>query len=222
MNTVKGIVTSAICCSVMVLSCANAHALTLLDDFNDGNLAGWTALNGSLAETGGQFSGSSNSLATMDGQTGSSVGADVVASGGHSTSYLALVLNYNSLADNLFVKLQDTNSSGLFDTMVLYHGHNSGSPAIVESTFFSLTTEVGATYFEVTDNGNGTLTASVDASGDVFDGTLINAYTGTGVGLGFFGNDAADNFYAIPEPSTLAFTALALLSLGITRRKRQR
>jgi hypothetical protein len=196
---------------------ANA-GLIVVDDFNDGVISSWTAQSGTFSETGGLFGGSDISLTTLDGATSSSIGVDIT--GVNGAGYVALVLNYSSLADNLFVKLQDNNGNGLFDTVYFYHGNN-GSNAITGFTSFGLGFEVASTFFKVTDNGDGTVSAYVDATGEVFGGSLINTYAGSGVGLGFWQDAQADNFYiettSVPEPSTLVIFALGLMGLASRR-----
>jgi len=197
---------------------ANA-GVGLVDDFNDGSTDGWTVQNGSIFEMGGLMSGDNSSLALMDGMSGTQIGVDAVM--GNNVNYVALVLNYTSLSDNLFIKIQDNNGNGLFDRIFFYHGNN-GSDGLIGADFFDFSFEVSSSYFEVTLNGDGTVIAYVEATGDFFGGTLTNAYGGTGIGLGFFGsgaNGGADNFYIVPGPGALAL--LALGAVGI-RRKRKR
>ena len=102
----------------------------LVDDFNDGSTAGWTTRNGTVSEGGGFMTGTNLSLATMDGQMGSSIGVDAIA--GPNPSYVALVLNYSSLIDNLFIKIQDNFlNDGLFDTVFFYHGNNDSTDGVL-------------------------------------------------------------------------------------------
>ena len=160
-------------------------------------------------------------MLTYNGLQSNKLAVDAIANPG--VDYVALVLNYSNLGDNLFVKIQDNNSNGLFDRVFFYDGNN-GSNGLVGTDFFDLSSEVASTLFTVTDNGDGTVTASVGATGDVFGGTLTNSYTGTGVGLGFFGNAEANNFYAevekVPEPLTILGTTTALGFGALFRKKR--
>jgi hypothetical protein len=207
----------AFACLVLGVSGFANAGLIVVDDFNDGVISSWTAQSGTFSETGGLFGGSDFSLITLDGATSSSIGVDIT--GVNGAGYVALVLNYSSLADNLFVKLQDNDGNGLFDRVFFYHGN--GHDGITGPTTFVLEFEVASTFFKVTDNGDGTVSAYVDATGEVFGGSLINTYAGSGVGLGFWEDAQADNFYietkSVPEPSTLAIFALGLVGL-VSRR----
>ncbi|MEQ8211270.1 MAG: hypothetical protein RH917_15695 [Lacipirellulaceae bacterium] len=200
----------------LVLASSSAQGQLLVDDFNDGSTSGWTIQNGTITESGGVFYGTDESLATLDGVSSSSLGVDAIANPG--TDYVALVLNYNSLSDNLFIKIQDNDANGLFDRVFFYTGNN-GVAAFIGSSFFDLSSQVGATYFQATDNGDGTATAYVEATGEFFSGTLNSTYTGTGAGIGFYGNGEADNYYlGIPEPTTCTLALAALCLLGCRRR----
>jgi hypothetical protein len=197
-------------------------AMTVADNFNDGTFSGWTTQAGTLTESGGTLTGSDFSLATLDGASATSVGVDALAGGG--VSYVALVLNYSNLSDHLFVKLQDNTGDGLFDRVFMYHG-NGFSSAVTGSYYFDLSTQVQSSYFEASvNNVTGIVTAKVGATGDVFSGTLTNSYTGTGVGIGFYGNATASNYYvqsAVPEPEALAMLLAGVGVVGVMVRKRR-
>ncbi|HEX5355137.1 MAG TPA: PEP-CTERM sorting domain-containing protein [Aquabacterium sp.] len=197
-------------------------AMTVADNFNDGTFSGWTTQAGSFSESGGVLTGTTFSLATLDGASATTLGVDAISGAG--VSYVALILNYSSLSDNLFVKLQDNTGDGKFDRVFMYRGNN-GSSATTGSYYFDLSTEVESSYFEASvNNVTGLVTAKVGATGDVFSGTLSNSYTGTGVGIGFYGNATANNYYvpsAVPEPEALAMLLAGVGVVGVMARKRR-
>lgn len=209
--------------SMAALFGLNAQAaMTVADNFNDGVFSGWTTQAGSLVESGGTLGGNNMSLATLDGVSATTVGVDAVS--GSGLSYVALVLNYSSPSDLLFVKLQDNSSDGLFDRVFIYRGNN-GTPAVTGSYYFDLSTQVKSSYFEASvDKVSGLVTAKVGATGDVFTGTLSSAYTGTGVGIGFYGDAKANNYFvqsAVPEPEAMALLLAGVGVVGVMARKRQ-
>lgn len=215
--------TKIILASVAALFGLSAHAaMTVADNFNDGTFSGWTTQSGSFTETGGVLGGTPVSLATLDGASATTLGVDVESNGG--VSYVALILNYSDLNDNLFVKLQDNTSDGLFDRVFMYRGNN-GSSAVTGSYYFDLSTQVQSSYFEASvNNVTGLVTAKVGATGDVFFGTLSSSYAGTGVGIGFYGNATANNYYvqsAVPEPEALAMLLAGVGLVGVMGRKRR-
>ena len=228
-DLLKATVGTRLCIAAGMVFLGGSHAsanLLLLDDFNDGSTSGWTVqTSGSQSESGGVRSGWSTSLETMDGIAESTVGVDAIHGGG-GVAYVALVTLYNDLSDNLFVKLQDNDGNGSFDSVFFYHGNNL-SDGLVGADYYDLSFEVSSTYFQLTNNLDGTVSAFVQATGDVIDGTLTNSYTGTGTGLGFYGNGQADNFYGgpaavVPEPSSSAMFGIGALGLfGYSRRRRQ-
>lgn len=219
-------ITAATFAGLSATMSGSAFGATISDDFNDGVVSGWTERTGMFTESGGSFRSTDFGLATLDGVTGSQISVDAVTTGG--LSYTALVMNYTSLSDHLFVKIQDNNANGLFDSVFFKHGNNTAN-GVTGSNHRGLATEVAATNFELKDNLDGTVTVTVGATGDIFTATLLNAYTGTGVGLGFYGNGAADNFYvgpaispsAVPVPAALPLLLGALGGLGIVARRRK-
>ena len=217
MRHVIGLVSMAV---VAGIAADSAVAQSLVDDFNDGSTSGWTTRFGSVFESGGAQSGNNLSFATYDGLTSSAIGVDAVPDS--SLSYVALGLNYNTIEDFLFIKIQDNNANGLFDTIYFYHGNNRDL-GLNGDSLFALSTEVGSTYFEARDNGDGTASAYVAATGETFGGTLSRSYSGTGVGLGYWSGGQADNFYnaAIPEPTSAAIL-IPGLACAITVRRRKR
>lgn len=197
-------------------------SLQLVDDFNDGDTSAWTEVNGySIWESGGLMWAN---LAIMNNQSSKSIGADVVGWDSHM-GYMGLVLNYSAI-DNFFVfVISDNNSNGLFDRVYFYKNYVGFSPAsAVEGQYYeNLSVEVVSTYFEITDNGDGTITGSIDATGDTWTKTLNSSYTGTGIGLKTY-YTKADNFYAdpVPVPGAIWLLGSGLVGLAGFRRKQKK
>lgn len=205
-----------------LLMVGSAHAaLTLADDFNDGSSDNWTVRDGSISESGGTLSGSNMSLATLNGASGNTLGVDAIP--GARISYVALVFGFASLSDNLFVKIQDNSGNGLFDRVFAYRGNND---QIHSYDIFDLAFEIDATLFSATVSGT-SLSAFVEGTGQTFNFTLDGDFGASAVGLGFYGEAKADNFYVgggnvIPEPGSLALLGLGLAGLGAWRRRSAR
>jgi len=202
-----------------LLALSSNASLIIADNFNDNVFTGWVEQEGTANEAGGLLSGSSTSLFTLDGQFSNSIGVNAISNS--NVDYVALVLNFTSLTDNLFIKIQDNNGNGLFDRIFFYHGNN-GNDALIGTNAFNFSSEVSSSFFQITDNGDGTVSAFIGATGDTFGGSLLNTYSGTGVGLGFLGNSQADNFYiettSVSEPNSTLILAISLFGLSFFRR----
>jgi hypothetical protein len=70
--------------------------------------------------------------------------------------YVAMVAGFNTLNDNIFVKVQDNDSDGMYDRVFFYYGNN-GSPWGVATYYFDLATPTVSGY----------MTLSFDVTGDV-------------------------------------------------------
>ena len=143
-------------------------------------------------------------------------------------TYVALVCLYLDNTNNIFVKVQDNDLDGLYDTAWFYRGNNSQVPwgGFVHnvddwedlSPYF---TEARIGTYIVMDE----VVLGIDRD---FDGVFESLYArggvplaelGLGVGLGGYNDAQADNFLAVPEPATLALMALGAAVLVATRRK---
>ncbi len=197
-------------------------ALQVIDDFEDGDITAWTEVHGdSIWELDGYMH---TTLATMNGQSSKSIGADVYGGDTWNTyvGHMGLVLNYNSIDDFFVFVIQDNNGNGLFDRVYFYKNYEaySATPAVTETYFENLSFEVPNTYFEVTDNGDGTVTGYIEATGDTWTKTFDSSYTGTGIGLKTY-YTKADNFYAdsVPVPGAIWLLGSGLIGLVGYRRK---
>ncbi|MFW2850490.1 PEPxxWA-CTERM sorting domain-containing protein [Sphingomonas sp. TX0543] len=218
----KNLVAVAFAAATMLSTAAGAATL---DDFNRPDAAtlgsGWTQQSGSSSIVDGKATGSSLSLATFNGGSGNTVSFDL-SSLTSGTSYIAAVLGYGA-GDNYFIKVQN-NGGGAFNTYGFYTGNNNstGIFSSLNSTFTSA---------HVTASFVGTVaTLTIDPTGgtqQVY--TYDYRYTpgGTGIGLGFYGAAAADNFGsgaaggAVPEPATWALMILGFGVVGGAMRRRK-
>jgi len=214
---------------------AQAGPLTVVDDFNrpDGTNLGpnWNEANpdfrieNGTARSEAVFGGS---LMTYTGPVSNPnvVGADVFYQGGPRVVYNALVLGYANLANNVFVKVQDNNANGDFDTVFFYYGDNGGGwPGMTGGPASqAVPTPFTSARLTLTLAGNA-VTLTIDTN---FDNVPELTYTrggiplanlGSGVGLGGFNNATFDNFalegtQAIPEPASLALWGVGTLALA--------
>ncbi|MFO0887513.1 MAG: PEP-CTERM sorting domain-containing protein [Isosphaeraceae bacterium] len=223
---------------------------TLLDDFNRPNSPtlgpNWTQQSGligvvnlgAVSQTGLQ-----SDLATFDGRTAWAITMDVgpqatVETGG---SYLAAVLGYKDLANNLFIKVQYSGLSGpgVFNSIAFGFGDNgSNNAAWSGATFAFLPAARQFTSARITAALVGT--AALLLIDTDFDGVADQVYTaydvpvarlGTGIGIGTFGNAQIRRFgidvVSVPEPASIvlmAIAGLALAGVGVRRqvvRRRQ-
>jgi hypothetical protein len=140
-------------------------------------------------------------LALFQGLTGTAACVDVAVNG-TATQYVAIVLGYTNLTDNLFVKVQHNSGDPPGFGLAFFDQGNNGptfAPSeIFASPFSAARIAVSRTgdlvKLEVDTDFDGTPERTVTRSG-------VNALSnlGTAVGLGIYGNAFADNF-ATPKP----------------------
>lgn len=199
----------------------------VLDDFDrpDGTDMGpnWIEQNGDFQIVSGRASGSAFSLMTFVGATSNKVSVDVFPSG--SLSYVAIVLGYLDLGNNLFIKVQNQGSTQ-FNYAGFYYGNNVGV------NFFALQSPFDSARMTASLVGG---TAYLEFDTD-FDGSPEQTYSyggyslvslGPAIGLGSYDWATMDNFAIesdgeVPEPGTAALMVPALLGLaaGLWRRRR--
>jgi hypothetical protein len=207
----------------------SANAGTLLDDFNrpDANTLGsnWTQQAGTDQVQSGQAAAiTRTSLATFSGASSNSTYVDVYTNG-TDVQYIALVLDFASVSENLFIKVQDDGGS-TFDHYAFYMGNNgSGQFAALSQSFTSA-------LIWATVSGT-TATLYIDPT---FSGVAQQTYTydygvstgGTGIGLGFYGAASADNFgegtpgSSTPEPGTFWLLSALAPAAGLFGKLRRR
>ena len=211
----KGTIALAAMLGLLLVLASNAAAAincsVVRDNFDRGNSAtlgsNWTLQAPSMGIEGQRATNPNATfgLATFNGISGDAACADVSINGA-ATQYVAIVLDYADVNNNLFIKVQDNLSNGTFNRAFFYHG-NSGTPF---APFQDLTPFTSAR-IAVARNGDN-VTLEIDTN---FDGVPEQAYTvaganlpglGTGLGLGAYGHAFADNFATPKPPVSNAFT----------------
>lgn len=209
---------------------AHAQVTVLLDDFNraDSTILGtdWTEHAGDIQILSNRVSGTDLSLMTFNNQAATAISADVFMNGS-SLQYGALVVGFADITNNLFVKVQNNSSSTGFDTVFFYYGNN-GNGFGAESTTFAVTPFTSA-HMSLSLVGT-VATLGLDTN---FDGNADHTFIrndvptsslGTGVGLGFYGATAFDNFalVAVPEPGVTPLLVIGLGLSGLAQWRRRR
>jgi hypothetical protein len=126
---------------------------------------------------------------------------------GSNLVYVALIFGTGASSDNVFLKVQDNNSDGLYDRVFFYRGINGGP--WTGSYYFDLSvpTPSGRMTCYFTNNGD---TANLDIDRD-FDNVVDDAFQasgllgaglqlGTGLGIGNYNSPAFDNWTASDGP----------------------
>jgi hypothetical protein len=223
---------------VLVAGASVAQASTIvLDDFNrpdSGTLgSNWTQRAGACAIAGNQADCSLAGLATYNGGSGSEVSADVFSSG-TLADYVALVLGYADLNNNLFIKLQNQDGVAGFDSIGFYFGNNGfGNPSWPGFVFLqSVLPNIAAAHVNLSLIGTD-VHLDIDSNFDtVYDFSFVRnnvplALLGSGIGIGGFGAGLStlDNFGGvaaapIPEPASIVLLGVSLLSVGVNRWRR--
>lgn len=191
---------AATAAAVLLSSALPVSAAAFSDNFNRADSTdlgpGWTEVaQTTLAISSNKLTNppASTALATAVGGTGNSVEADVTATAA-STMYAALVLNYASVSNNIFVKVQDNGNGTLgFDTAWFYVGNNGApfSSFIVLPDFTSARMKVSIAGSDVTL----TLDTNFDNVADITHVATGAPNTGgTGIGAGIYGGATIDNF----------------------------
>jgi RTX calcium-binding nonapeptide repeat (4 copies) len=140
-------------------------------------------------------------LATYIGATSPESCVDVTPASG-AVSYAALVLRYGTLADNVFVKVQDNDANGAFDHVYFYRGNNLPRPWNPGTTSYPVPPFASAR-FHVAIAGM-TVSADLDTNFDdqpeltIAEPNLPTTGLGGAIGLGAYGNSRLDDF-AIPS-----------------------
>jgi hypothetical protein len=176
-----------------------------LDNFNRADSAGlgsnWLSVSPGIGIDDGVATNpsSTEALSTFKGRKAAQACVDVSVDVG---SYVALVLGYRAETKNLFVKVQDNDSNGTFDSAYFYRGNNGD--ALVTPSDRSLAPFTSARVHLLWSKSR--LVLEIDTDFDNQPEQTIRARgfstsgLGTGIGLGIYRSGGADNFsIGLPE-----------------------
>lgn len=219
---------------LVTAAAASFSAAAILDDFNrpDASTLGpnWTVVSGGAQIISNQAAGlSSGSLVVYNSVSAPGAYVDVYNTG-TGLQYAALVLGYSGINDNYFIKVQNQSGGNSFGHYAFYYGNNGSGGG--GGIFSALSTPFSSGRIWAMYSG---MTAWLFIDSD-FDGvanqqyshTYSAAVSGSGIGLGFYGDTRVDNFGAgspvpseIPEPGAfgMALAGLAGAALLHLRRK---
>jgi hypothetical protein len=202
---------------------AVANAGTILDNFNRPNAPtlgpNWTQQAGTDQILNNQATAiTDTSLATYNGVSSNSAFVSAYDNG-TGVQYIALVLDYNAGQD-FFIKVQNNGGASGFNYYAFYTGNNGGG------LFSPLSSTFSSALIWATASGT-SATLYIDPT---FTGVAQQTYTydfgintgGSGIGLGFYGAAAADNFGegipgggGVPEPGTFWLLSSALAGAAV-------
>lgn len=196
-DATQGSVPAAIAANTSVDPGNNIAVAGMLDNFNrpDGPLgANWTDQALGMGIVANAAKGGLRALSTYNGATSTVVEADVSSNNVSGIKYVALVLDYLDINNNLFFKIQSNLGGTVFDRGFCYLG-NGGTML----QFYDLTTPFSTAHMKVEKVGaDVTITYS-----NIDGGPGTQTYTcagmpatgGTGIGIAAYNNLASiDNF----------------------------
>ncbi len=216
---------------ILLLHPQLSTAAVLLDDFNRPDSsdmgAAWVEQTGDFRIDGGEARSNNLALMTYTGVTGLASSVDVHLNPLTDPQYVALVLGYADLSNNLFVKVQRQSGGSGFFRIFFYYGNN-GDNWGTGTNFFDVPVFQSARMSLTLTGAVATLDLDTDFDGDI-EHTLSKTGTashvaglGTGIGLGGFGEPFIDNFGLgtglIPEPTTSSFILISSITLLYRRR----
>jgi hypothetical protein len=180
----------------------------LADNFNRADSTdlgpNWTEQAGNLSIAGNQATqpGVTEGLMTFNGTPSASQACVDVTGPASDNQYAGFVLNYATVSDNRFVKVQDNSGDGTYDRVFAYVGNNSGAQMVNTA----ITTPFTSARLHISEAG-GVVTLDIDADNDGLVDQAIPidfgsaAATGTRIGLVAYSGARLDNFTVIPDPS---------------------
>jgi hypothetical protein len=192
--------------SLLAFACATS-ALAAKDKFDREALGNkWGVPSGSLYINNNQLQGDSMSLGYFKKSGGATQAAAKVVLNGTDLQYGAVAVGDVATGNNIFVKIQQQNGSGMFEYGGFYVGNNSGV------LFFSLDAPMASP---------ATLTASLNGSVATMtikssSGTQSYQYDygtgfGTGGGLGTYGAVSLDNYKSTAPAEELAIKPVVVM-----------
>ena len=211
---------------LLLLSLAQpSTASILLDNFDrpDADNLGpnWTARAGNAEIIGNRAEALGGqrfpNLVTYNNYTTNATSVDVFDQGTGMAAYIALVLNYQDLANNYFIKIQDSVTGTAFETYGFYYGNNG------TGLFGSLITPITSGTITATVAGTFAILDVLPTSGarQVYTYNFGRETGGNGIGLGFYGGVQGDDFAdAVPEPCTVISIISCVVGLACCRRYR--
>lgn len=181
-----------------------------LDGFNRPNSAdlgsNWALQNSSiginnLAATNGA---ATTALATFNPRGANEACVDI-ASGGANLQYVGIVLRYASLAENVFIKVQDNNSDGTFDRAFYYRGNNGSTDTL--KTFDDVTPFSQGRIHVWSKGTKARLDIDTDFDNHAEQSFAVTGITtaglGNGIGLAIYNGAIADNYRTAPPQTKI-------------------
>lgn len=143
-------------------------------------------------------------LATLTGAAATQACLDIHANG-KVVQYAAIVLGYKDPKNNIFIKVQQSAASGMFDTAYFYYGNNGNNNTVWNGGTFSLTPFTQARIHAAIVGTEAVL--EIDTNLDnVPDQTFRApevpiASLGSGIGVGSYGHALMSNFATAAGPA---------------------
>jgi len=144
-------------------------------------------------------------LATLTGASASQACLDIHANG-KAVQYAAIVLGYKDPKNNIFIKVQQSGATGMFDTAYIYYGNNGNNNTVWVGGTFPLTPFTQARIHAALVGTEVVL--EIDTNLDnVADQTFRApevpiASLGSGIGVGSYGHALMSNFATAAGPSS--------------------
>ncbi|MFN8159945.1 MAG: hypothetical protein U0R52_02715 [Solirubrobacterales bacterium] len=150
-------------------------------------------------------------LATFKGRKAAQACLDVRTNGAGATQYVAIVLGYAGLDNNIFVKVQDNDTDGTFERAYFYRGNN-GDDLVSSGASQNLGPFTAARLhlawlgravkLDIDTNFDNRPEQTVGVDG------VKTAGLGSGVGMGIYGHPFADDFSVAPPETKLDSAAI--------------